>query len=212
MNFQTLKQNYIKGLLDTKTILIKSINEKPFTLRSGRESYMFFDHSKLATNPSAYKAFIDAIQFLLQETYGNNDFILCNVDSKISAQMIGSVAYNLDKPQIIYKSLALVKVEKGTQRQMTGNANWDMPVALLDDVSTGKDGTAKNVGDLVKETFPKITDVQIFVGFIRGLTKTTYKMHYLVTQEELLRIVWNSLKPEQQQAIEKEKHCNNLFH
>ena len=69
MNFQTLKQNYINSLLETKTVLIKSINEEPFTLRSGRKSYMFFDHSRLAASPRGYKVFIDTIQYLLTETY-----------------------------------------------------------------------------------------------------------------------------------------------
>jgi len=204
MKFQKLKQNYIQGLLDTKAILIKSIDEEPFTLRSGQKSYMFFDHSKLAISPKGYKAFIDAIQYQLKETYGENEFILCNVDSKISAQMVGSVAYNLNKPQIIYKSQALVAIEKGPQRAMTGDSTWNFPVAILDDVATGKDGTAKGVGDLVKENFNYVTDVQIFVGFIREVQKTTYKMHYLIIQEELLKIIWPDLKPKQQKAIEKE--------
>ncbi len=205
MNFQTLKQNYVNGLLETKAVLIKSINEEPFTLRSGQKSYTFFDHSMLARSPHAYKAFIDAIQYLLHKTYGDDEFILCNVDSKISAQMVGSVAYNLEKPQIIYKSKALLAVEKGTQRQITGDQAWDAPVALLDDVSTGTEGTAKDVGDLVKETFLNIKDIEIFVGFIRVVKQTTYKMHYIITQEELLDIVWPNLKPEQQQAVEKER-------
>jgi len=205
MNFQTLKQNYIQGLLDTKAILIKSIDEEPFTLRSGRKSYMFFDHSKLAISPDEYKAFIDGIQYLLKQTYEDFEFVLCNVDSKISAQMVGSVAYNLSKPQIIYKSDAMLAAEKGTHRQMTGKTSWSMPVAILDDVSTGKDGTAKGVGDLVKENFTQITDVQIFVGFIREVQTTTYKIHYLVTQEELLNLIWKNLTHKQQQAIEKER-------
>jgi len=209
MTFQTLKQNYVKGLLETKAILVKSIKEEPFTLRSGKKSYMFLDHSKLATSPKGYKTFIDTIQYLLDETYKNKNFILCNVDSKISAQMVGSVAYNLNKPQIIYKSDALVTVEKGPKRQMTGDPEWDLPVAIPDDVATGSDGTAKRVGDLVKETFPKVEDIHIFVGFIREIKKTTYKMHYIITRKELLDIVWSSLKPEQQQAIEKERNTKN---
>ena len=55
-----------------------------------------------------------------------------------------------------------------------------------------------------KENFKKISDIQIFVGFIRELQTTTYKMHYLVTQEELLTLIWKDLTPKQQQAIEKE--------
>ncbi|HSX08563.1 MAG TPA: hypothetical protein VLF93_00220 [Candidatus Saccharimonadales bacterium] len=205
MKFQTLKQNYIKGLLDTNALLVKSINEEPFTMRNGKKSCMFMDHSKLATSAKAYRAFIDAIEFLLKETYEKNEFILCNVDSKISAQMVGSVAYNLEKSQIIYKSSALTAIEKGPHRQMTGNPAWDLPVAILDDVSSGNDATAKGVGDLAKETFKKISDIQIFVGYIREIKPTTYKMHYLLTRKELVTIVWDDLTHEQQAAIEKER-------
>jgi orotate phosphoribosyltransferase len=211
MTFNKLKKEYIQCLLASKTILIKSVDEVPFTLRSGRKSYMFFDHSKLAISPKSYKIFIDAIQYLLDQTYDKNEFILCNVDSKISAQMVGSVAYNMTKPQIIYKSQALLTVEKGSQRQMTGDSNWSMPVAILDDVATGSDGTAKNVGDLVMQTFPTIKDIQIFVGFIREIKQPTYNMHYLVTQKELLDILWTSLQPGQQKAIEKEWDKNSIF-
>jgi orotate phosphoribosyltransferase len=205
MNFKTLKQNYIQGLLDTKALLVKSINEEPFTMRNGKKSCMYMNHSKLATSPHAYKAFIDAIQFLLKETYREDEFIVCNVDSKISSQMVGSVAYNLKKPQIIYKSSALTAIEKGTHLQMTGDPTWNLPVAILDDVSSGYDATAKGVGDLAKETFKKIPDVQIFVGYIREIKQTTYKMRYLLTREELVTIVWNDLTPGQQAAIEKER-------
>lgn len=205
MTFQSLKQDYIDGLLETNAFIVKSISEEPFTKRNGQKSYMFLDHSKAALSPRAYKAFIDAIQHLLEQKYKEAEFILCNVDSKISAQMVGSVAYNLDKPQIIYKSSELVAVEKGTQQQLTGDENWDMPVAILDDVMTGGDGTAKNVGDLVSSTFPKIRDVQIFVGFIRNPAKSTYQTHYVLTRDELLDIIWDKLSEEQKEAVNKER-------
>jgi len=206
MNFKTLKQNYINGLIETKAILIKPINEEVFTLRSGRRSPVYFDHSRLGTDSKAYKSFIDAIQYLLKEVYKNNEFVLCNVDSKISPQMAGSIAYNLNKPQIVYKTKALTEIEKGPKRQVTGDASWDFPVAIVDDVATSIDGTAKGVGDLVKSTFPNLTDIQIFVGVIRNLDEGTYKKHYLVTQDELIDIIWKDLTQEQQQAIKKERN------
>lgn len=204
MNVQLLKQNYVEGLLETNAFIIKSINEEPFTLRSGKQSYLFLDHSRVASSPRAYRAFIDIIIHLVKETYEDKDFILCNVDSKISAQMVGAAAYLLQKPQIIFKSKALTTIEKGTQRQLTGDETWDMPVALLDDVTTGGDGTAKNVGDLIVEAFPKIKDIQIFVGFIRKPKQTTYKTHYALTRDELIESVWDKLSSEQQQAVKKE--------
>jgi orotate phosphoribosyltransferase len=204
MNFLQKKEQYIQGLLDTNAFIVKSINEEPFTLRSGEKSYMFLDHSKLATSPKAYRAFIDIMGDLLYEVYNDNPFVLCNVDSKISAQMVGSLAYLQNKPQIIFKSKALTEMEKGTATQMTGNYEWDLPVAIMDDVMTGGDGTAKNVGDLVKETFPKIKDIRIFVGFIRTPTKSTYPTHHILTRNELLGIVSGKLSPDQQKAVEKE--------
>ena len=205
MFFQDLKKHYVEGLLETNAFLVKSINETPFTLRSGRNSYIFLDHSKVASSPKAYKAFVDVINALLLKVYGDNNFLLCNVDSKISAQMVGSSAYSLEKPQIVFKSAQLTAIEKGTQRQLTGNLDWNMPVAILDDVMTGGDGTAKNVGDLILTTFSKIRDIQIFVGFVRELKESTYKTHYALTRDELLDIIWEKLSPEQKQAIEKEK-------
>jgi orotate phosphoribosyltransferase len=205
MTFQTLKENYIDSLIKTQAFIVKSIDEEPFMLRSGKQSYMFLDHSKVASSAIAYKAFIEVIQYLLHETYGDNEFILCNIDSKISAQMVGSVAYNLSKPQIIYKSTALTEVEKGTQRQLTGDQNWNLPVALLDDVMTGGDGTAKNVGDLVGESFSKVTDIQIFVGFVRTVKESKYKTHYVLTRDELLATIWEQLAPKQQQAVNQER-------
>ncbi len=204
MTFQQKKDHYIQGLLDTNAFIVRSINEDPFTLRSGKKSYMFLDHSKLASSPKAYRAFIDIMGELLYEVYNDRPFVLCNVDSKISAQMVGSLAYLQNKPQIIYKSKALTAVEKGTTTQMTGDYTWDVPVAILDDVMTGGDGTAKSVGDLVKEAFPKVKDIRIFVGFIRDPKKSTYETHHILTRNELLGIVGKKLSPEQQQAVEKE--------
>lgn len=205
MNFQNLKQEYINGLLETNAFIIKSIDEDPFTLRNGKTSRMFLDHSRVASSPKAYRAFIDVIVAKVQETYGQQEILFCNVDSKISAQMVGSAAYVLKKPQIVFKSTALTTIEKGTKMQLTGNDEWDMPVALLDDVMTGGDGTAKNVADLVKERFPHITDIQIFAGFTRDVKKSTYPSHHILTRDELIAKVWDKLTVGQQQAIEREK-------
>lgn len=206
MTFQLLKQDYIKSLLETNAFIVKSINEIPFTKRDGQKSYMFLDHSRVATSPSAYKAFIDAIQSLVLNVYKENDFMLCNVDSKISPQMVGTVAYNLNKPQIIYKSKELTAVEKGTKSQLTGDLNLNIPVAILDDVTTGGDGTAKNVADLVASAFPKVKGIEIFVGFIRNPAKSTYKTHHVLTRDELIDIIWKNLSSGQKEAIEKERN------
>lgn len=204
MTLQELKQKYIEGLVATNAFIVKSINDEPFTKRNGQKSYIFLDHSKVTSSPKAYGSFIDAIRYLLEQAYGTKDFVLCNVDSKISPQMVGSVAYTLSKAQIIYKSSRLVEVEKGTLRQLTGDPEWKLPVAILDDVATGGDGTAKGVGDLIRTEFPSIQDIQIFVGFTREIIESTYKTHYILTRDELIDKVWDTLSDEQKQAIDKE--------
>lgn len=205
MHFKTLKQKFVTSLLATDAFIVKPINEEPFTLRSGKKSYLYTDLTKLAASPKDYKTFIEAMQDLLIKTYSNNGVVLCNVDSKISAQIVGAVAYNLQLPQIVYKSKALTAIEKGTTRQLSGDLTWDMPVAILDDVATGGDGTAKDVGDLVCETFPHIANIQIFVGVVREVKKTTYPINYILTRDELLAIVWDKLSAKQKQAVEKER-------
>ena len=202
---QILKDNYIKGLFDTKAFIVKSIDEEPFTLRRGSTSYLFLDHNRVASSPIAYKAFIDVIEHNIQEVYKSKPFILCNVDSKISAQMCGSLAYKMSVPQIIYKSSELTIKEKGIGKQLTGDLSWNYPVAIVDDVTKGGDGTAKNVADLVTSKFTNIKDIQIFVGFIRDPKETTYKTHHVVTRDELIEIMWDTLTEGQREAIIKEK-------
>lgn len=204
VNFQTLKNNYIKGLLESNALIVKGIDEEPFTLRSGKKSYMFLDHSKLGKSPSAYRAFIDVINALLLDIYGDQHITLCNVDSKISAQMVGSLAYIANYPQIIYKSPKLVAVEQGTKTALTGNYDLTDQIAIIDDVATGGDGTAKGVGDMVQNSFPKNSGIRIFVGFVREIRPTTYPLHHVVTRAELIQLVWKGLTRNQQSAIEKE--------
>src|SRR5260370_16297643 len=99
----SIKDKYIQALMDTGAILIRSIKEEPFTLRSGKKSYIFINHSILASSSNGYKSFIDAIKELILSVYKEKEFVLCNVDSKISAQMAESLAYILNKQQIIFK-------------------------------------------------------------------------------------------------------------
>ena len=207
MNFEQLKQQYVDALLHTKAFLIKSLEEEPFTLRSGKKSYMFLDHSRLAADPEAFRSFVNVMAAQIGDTFGTEPIVLCNVDSKISAQLVGSVAYNLKLPQIIYKSKQLTDVEKGTAKQMTGDETWAMPAVILDDVMTGGDGTAKGVGDLIKETFPKIPNIHIFVGFTRDIARSTYPSHHILTRNELINIVWDSLSAGQRTAVQKETNA-----
>lgn len=199
---------YIKALIKTQSIQVRSINEKPFILRSGKESYIFINHARLASSPHGYKAFIDAICILVQNIFKSKEFIFCNADSKISAQMVGSLAYILNKPQIIFKSKELTVIEKGSGEQLTGDPKWNLPIIIADDVISSRDGTAANVGKLVQKTFPRVKDIQIFVGVARSRNliqgKLNFASHAVLSFDEIIADVWNSLSSSQQKAVEKE--------
>lgn len=200
------RNNYAQGLRRTGAIEVKTVTEEPFTLRSGRRSYVYINHARLAQDPEGYRAFIDSVGDLLHEAYGENDFIVCNVDSKISPQMVGSLAYTMNKPQIVFRSEELTATEKGSGQQLTGDRSWNLPVAIIDDVATGGDGTATHVAQLIREQFPNIRDIQLFVGLVRNMeTPSTFPIHAVFNYETLMQQLWNSLSPEQQQAWEKEK-------
>ncbi len=126
--------------------------------------------------------------------------------------MAGTLAYILKKPQIIFKSAQLTAIEKGPGQQFTGDSSWNLPVAIVDDVATGGDGTAKRVADGVKAAFPKVKNIQLFVGLVRNvklLSKTftheTYRAHYVASYEEVLDSVWGTLSDGQRRAVEKER-------
>ena len=201
---KNVKDLYVQALIESGAFLVRAINEEPFTLRSGKKSYLFLNHSLVAIKPHHYKAYIDAVGALLEKRYEDQSFMLCNVDSKISAQMVGSLAYNMNKPQIIFKSAQLTQIEKGPGQQLTGDITSNLPVAIIDDVMTGGDGTAKNVGDLVKEQFTNAPSIEIFIGFIREPKQSTYETHFVLTRDELIDRVWDALTKPQQEAITEE--------
>lgn len=111
----------------------------------------------------------------------------------------------MNKPLFIYRSDNLVKVEKGGTSRLTGDISLKLPLAIVDDVVSTIDGTSKRLADRVLEEFPNITDVQIFVGLARKTGQTTYKTHYILTYDELIDKVWNTLSDGQKKAIEKER-------
>lgn len=199
------KDRYIKALVDSKALLVKSIEEEPFTLRSGKKSRIFLNQSLLALKPAFYIAYIDAMKDLLVEHYGTREFIICNVDSKLSPQITGALAYIMKKPLFIYRPDTMVAAEKGATSQLTGDSSSNLPVAVVDDVISTIDGTSKRIADRVLNEFPKISDIQIFVGLVRTTGKPTYKTHYILTYDELIEKIWDTLRKGQQEAIENER-------
>lgn len=207
----TVVQRYTKALMDTKAVQFRSLDDEPFTLRNGKKSYVYVNHAKLAVSAQGYKLLIDAIAELLGKMYGKKDYILCNVDSKISAQMTGSLAYALNKRQMIYKSDQFTAIEKGPGVQLTGDTNWDLPVAVIDDVTT-TGATAKNVAQIIRNTFPKVKGIDIFVGVVRskGLPELLadndeFPLHSVLTLNELLNILEPTVLEEQKKAIRVER-------
>ncbi|HVZ58719.1 MAG TPA: hypothetical protein VG935_03150 [Patescibacteria group bacterium] len=208
-----LVDDYIDALMETKAVQFRSVDEEPFTLRSGKKSYVYVNHARLAVLARGFELLIDSLADLLTSHYGQQDFILCNVDSKISAQMAGALAYKLNKRQVIFKSDQFTAIEKGPGEQLTGLTSWDDPIAIVDDVTT-TGATAKNVAEVIAKTFPKIKDIDIFVGVVRskGLPELLsdnqrFPLHSVLTLNELLNILAPTAKEEEKKAMRAEQEA-----
>lgn len=203
-------KDYTRALIYSQCIQIRGINETPFTLRNGSKSYIYVDHSKIASSTKTYQLIIEALRNLLMQTFKQQEFILVNVDSKISPQLTGTLAYLLKQSQFIFKSKALTAAEKGPFKQLSGDESTNLPVAIIDDVYTPGDDTAENVMALIKQQFPKVKQIELVVGLIRDLSKTSktntppFPVHSLVSLSEVLKVIYPSLPPLQQQAVAKE--------
>lgn len=199
------KDRYVDALIKSNALLVKSIGEDQFVLRSGKKSCMFLNQSLLALKPEFYRAYIDTMQELLVEHYGKRDFIICNVDSKLSPQLTGALAYIMNKPLFIYRSDHLVAVERGGTSQITGDTDSMLPMAIVDDVVSTIDGTSKRLADRIAKEYPQVSGIQIFVGLSRVTGATTYPTHYILTYKQLIEKIWDTLTEGQKMAIEKER-------
>jgi orotate phosphoribosyltransferase len=209
----SLKNDYLISLRKSGAIRILNPKIKPWRLRSGGLSRIYIDHAKISSESEYYITFLNAINELIPK---NKSFIFCNVDSKISAQMTGTMSYLLKKSQIIFKSDELTRLEKGPMQQFTIPKKIFDEVFIIDDVGTSG-GTVINVVKLLRKKLISKIKVTLFVGLVRepqilikNLKKNKIELKYLATLDELLLYNWDLFTENEREVITQERRINNL--
>ena len=207
MNFEEAKKNYCDFLLKNGAICIRNPEEEPFQLRSGGRSRISINFTAIGCDSDSFSALLKAIAVFLPR----NNFVLCNVDSKISPQMVGALAYALHAPQILYKSDELLLTEKGVMKQISIPKSIIDSVFILDDVGTSG-STVIKVSKLIREILGMNIDITLLIGLVRepevllaALKEHNIFYKSIVTLDELLTMHWKSFSISQQNAILMER-------
>jgi orotate phosphoribosyltransferase len=208
MDFEEAKKNYCEYLFKNGSICIRGPEEDSFNLRNGGKSRIYIDHAQIGSNSSSFSSFVDAIGRLLPQ---DRDFTLCNVDSKISPQLVGALAYSYKVSQIVYKSDEILRLEKGPMQQLTFPTNKTSHIFFLDDVGT-TGGTVLNVVNLVRKKMGESTPITLLLGIVRDpeilsekLKKYNISYKSIATLDELLTMHWSSFSASQQKTILMER-------
>ena len=128
MNLSNLKRQYFDGIYQTKALLIK---DKPFTLKSGKQSYIYLNHRNFLSQ-GKYLALIANIYHELAKNI-TDDYCLGAVDSIMSPIIVGAMSMHFNRNITVIKKESL---KHGTQESIYGDIG--NPIVLIDDMtSTG---------------------------------------------------------------------------
>lgn len=202
------RNTYLEFLRECGSICIRNPHEPPWHLRNGGRSRIYIDHAKISCDYESFITFVSAIKDIIPQ---RKFFTLCNVDSKISAQLAGALAYILKAPQIIFKSDELTRIEKGPMQQLTVPKKITEPIIIVDDVgSTG--GTVIHVAELLRGKIGHDLKIILLISLVRdpevlseALHKNNINFKYVVTLDELLTYHWKSLRDWERQAVLSER-------
>ncbi len=115
------------------------VREEPFTLKSGRRSYVYANHRNLICVPEFLAVLGDSLSAAAKAKYGP-DVALAGVDSSASAFLLTATSLRSGIPLLNYRP---VNREKGVNETVfsylgttTGAGDAPRPVVLVDDVVT----------------------------------------------------------------------------
>ena len=126
MSLIELKQ----ALLREEVIMIKTKDEEPFTLESGKKSRLFINIKKASLNPCILKCMVKQILKSITIKYDYCDLIGSVAIGGIP--IASALSYAACMPQIIVRT---EKHDRGMKTQIIGNCDYQ-DVLLIEDVST----------------------------------------------------------------------------
>lgn len=204
---------YVSALFSSGAVRVNPI-ENPFILRNGKQSILFVDHGLLLTNPSDSLGYYESLYETLVQSFQPDTTILVNVDSKSSPATTAVMAYKGGYRQILVNPEQTTKNEKGTGLRIRQpyNISSSDEIVVIDDVYTENDQTALHVINELKNQLDENHKIHLMVGLLRGnpitsatkLAEQGVELHFLITQNDILRRVWRTLDPQQQEVLENE--------
>ena len=136
---EQLKTQYIKGIYETKALLIK---EEAFTLQSGKKSHLYLNHRHFLSK-ALYLSLIATIYSEFAKSMVG-DYVLGAVDSIMSPIIVGAMSILLNRDYVVIRN---VSMSHGTQEAIYGEIKH--PILLVDDMtSTG--GTLIEAAKLIR--------------------------------------------------------------
>ncbi len=221
-NKERSKAAYIDALVLAGAIKIAG-NDEPFdkntnpegvhTLRSGKKSWIYIDHSDVINQPDTFKPFVEAMRDSILTTLPIDQTVFINIHGKTSPQLTGTLAYLLERPQIEIISTHLAELEKGSGK--TIRLPREMPAqpifVFLDSVLTTGNTVAETAA-LLKKEYPSIFNDARFhleIGVVRETERALHTLAkegirsigYVATIDDIILEVWPQLSDIQRHAL-----------
>ena len=130
-------------LLDLGIVKIKSIDEEPYTLKSGKKSRLFIDIKEASLDPLVLNTMSDDVLNIIDDI---------EIPDRIASVAVGGVplativSYISEIPHIIIRSQ---KHDRGTETKIIGNCK-DKICLLVEDVATSG-GSIVNAVNAIRE-------------------------------------------------------------
>lgn len=137
MDTNQLKQRYVNGVYETKSLLI---HQEPFELKSGGRSHIYLNHNNFLTRGEYLK--VVAELYLASMTRTPNRYKLGVVDSIMSPIIVGAMSAQAGLDAVVIKER---KQTHGVKDDVFGDASGE--IILIDDMTS----TGSTISDAAKK-------------------------------------------------------------
>jgi|GEM_PF-4515407 len=137
MDTNQLKQRYVNGVYETKSLLI---HQEPFELKSGGRSHIYLNHNNFLTRGEYLKVVAELYLASIPQT--PNRYKLGVVDSIMSPIIVGAMSAQAGLDAVVIKER---KQTHGVKDDVFGNASGE--IILIDDMTS----TGSTISDAAKK-------------------------------------------------------------
>jgi orotate phosphoribosyltransferase len=137
MDTNQLKQRYVNGVYETKSLLI---HQEPFELKSGGRSHIYLNHNNFLTRGEYLKVVAELYLASIPQT--PNRYKLGVVDSIMSPIIVGAMSAQAGLDVVVIKAR---KQTHGVKDDVFGDASGE--IILIDDMTS----TGSTISDAAKK-------------------------------------------------------------